>query len=365
MIRIMIVDDSPYSQQCLAKIINSTVGMSVVAQAMTAQTAFEDIIAEQPDAVLLSTEMKAIDSLAFLAELMESTPLPVLILSTLTEKGTSMTLSALELGALDFVTKPAENDHYGWLGIESFLSVKLQSIIKLQVSRRMNHYKKNSFVANQYVGQLSCYEHEQVLQYREQDLAKLVVAIGASTGGIEALKYILSSLPDCYPPIVIVQHIPEQFSPVFVERLNAVSSLSIHKVKDQTVIYPGYVYIAPGDQHMRLVLSGTGQYLCELFDEAKVSGHRPSVDLLFQSVSAVCGSYAIGALLTGMGKDGAEGLLAMKKAGASVLVQDKQSSVIWGMPGEAFAKGCQENVISLEQIPRRLSQLILEKLMTR
>jgi two-component system chemotaxis response regulator CheB len=283
-----------------------------------------------------------------LRNLMRLRPMPVVMCSTLTQHGAAAALDALALGAIDFIAKPKVVDEGGIAGFaqETIAKVKMAAHARVQplAGPRPNGGYPG---ADATVPKINRYV---------QSTTEQIVAIGASTGGTEAIKDVLTRLPADMPAIVIVQHIPKAFSGPFAIRMNASSELIVCEASDRQSILPGHVYIAPGDQHL-IVTRDRGQYQCRLTDGELTNRHRPSVDVLFRSVAESAGCHSIGVLLTGMGRDGAEGLKAMRDAGASTIAQDEDTSVVWGMPGAAWKLGAAQSLYALPQIAGRIATL--------
>jgi two-component system chemotaxis response regulator CheB len=326
----------------LTGLLSSDPQIEVVGTASDPLIAREQIKALNPDVVTLDIEMPRMDGLEFLEKIMTLRPTPVLMISSLTQKGADATLRALELGAVDFVGKPTIDLQVGLadLKAEIIAKVKIAATAKMR-PRRIPTDKPIAAIGGMY--------------YASTDK---IIAIGASTGGVEALA-VLSALPADAPGILVTQHMPAQFTDSFARRLNGISAINISEASEGTRILPGHAYIAPGGQHLRLARSG-GNFICRVDGTERASGHCPSVDVLFSSVAAVASHNAVGVILTGMGKDGAMGLLAMRKAGARTLGQDEASSVVYGMPRIAFEIGAVEAQASLDHIPRRLLDLCVQ-----
>jgi two-component system chemotaxis response regulator CheB len=335
-IRVVIVDDSALIRGLLTDIVNSQEDMEVAGAAADPLVARELIRAERPDVITLDVEMPRMDGLEFLEKLMRLRPTPVLMVSSLTEKGSETTLRALELGAVDFVTKP-----------------------KLDIARGMREYveeigEKIRVAARARVRKLDAAPARQLphVGSRRASTEKLLV-IGASTGGTEAIKDILVALPPDCPGVLIAQHMPEGFTKSFAQRLDSLSRLRVKEADDQERVLPGHAYIAPGHSHLLLKRSGAN-YVATLSQSAPVNRHRPSVDVLFRSVAEHAGRNAIGIILTGMGKDGALGMLEMHRSGSYNLAQNEESCVVFGMPREAIAAGGVDEVVPLDDIPARV-----------
>jgi two-component system chemotaxis response regulator CheB len=293
--------------------------IEVVGTAGDPYEARQRIKALNPDVVTLDVEMPNMDGVTFLRKIMTLRPMPVIMISTLTQAGAEITLEALEIGAVDFIAKPTVDIANALTALAAELQAKVKSAAHARVGiRRM----------------------PVAMRRRERPVGRSekIIAVGASTGGVEALKFLLMHLPAECPPILITQHMPPRFTAAFSERLNRECPMAVSEAKHDDLVEPNHAYIAPGSHHMELVRSGS-HYKLRLDDGPTVSGHRPSVDVLFRSVARVAGKTAIGVILTGMGKDGSNGLLDMRTAGAITLGQDEASSLIYGMPRAAFECG--------------------------
>jgi two-component system chemotaxis response regulator CheB len=347
-IRVLIVDDSAVMRHLLTEILSSDPGIEVVGSAPDPFVARDKIKALDPDVLTLDVEMPRMDGLAFLANLMRLRPMPVIMCSSLTQLGADVTLDALALGAIDFVAKPAVDVVHGLrLAAEEIIAkVKIAAAARV---RPLVDLERSPPSADAVVPQ-----RLKATQYKSTER---IIAIGASTGGTEAIKDVLSSLPADMPGIVIVQHIPKAFSGAFAKRMHESCDLNVCEARDGQPILAGHVYIAPGDQHLLVVRDGA-RYRCKLSDGAPVNRHRPSVDVLFRSVAEHVGRNAIGVLLTGMGRDGAISLKEMRQAGAPTIAQDENTSVVWGMPGAAWEIGAAQALYPLPQIAARIVDLV-------
>jgi len=352
-IRVLIVDDSALMRKLLSDLLNSDPHIEVVGTALDAFVAREKIKQLNPDVLTLDVEMPKMDGVTFLSNLMRLRPMPVVMVSTLTTKGADLTMRALSLGAVDFVSKPKVDlahslDDYA---IEIIDKVKVASTASVDMLARVANRKEGEVTAQQVNGTVP--SGSGVSGYRTTDQ---VIAIGASTGGTEAIKEVLVRMrPDC-PGIVITQHIPPVFSRSFAERMDQVSPLAVCEATDGQQVLPGHAYVAPGDQHLEILRDGA-KYRCRLRDTEPVNRHKPAVDVLFDSVAKNVGENAIGVILTGMGKDGAKGLRRMNDAGARTIAQDEKTSVIWGMPGSAVDEGGADTVLPLENIAAKITEL--------
>ncbi|WP_457674588.1 protein-glutamate methylesterase/protein-glutamine glutaminase [Thiolapillus sp.] len=351
MIRVLVIDDSALVRSLLKRILEQDPQIEVVGTAADAYIAREKIKKLHPDVLTLDVEMPKMDGITFLSNLMRLHPLPVVMVSSLTRKGAEVTLQALELGAIDFVAKP-QGDFAG-----SLETVSREIIQKVRTAARANIRAASR---RRPVAPLSVEEKQTVdaiiPESRRHPAASglpPLIAIGASTGGTEAIKDVLVELPGNMPPIVITQHIPPGFSTAFAQRMNRLAQLRVHEAEEGQRIQPGNVYIAPGALHL-LVARDSNGYYCSLSDGPRVNRHKPSVDVLFRSVAQTAGRNATGVILTGMGDDGARSLLEMREAGARTIAQDEESSVVWGMPGAAVKRDAAEQILPLEKIPSAL-----------
>ncbi len=350
-LRVLIVDDSAVVRSLLTEILDSDPDIEVVGTAPDPYIARAKIKALNPDVLTLDVEMPRMDGVTFLSNLMRLHPIPVLMVSSLTERGADVTLQALELGAVDFVTKPK-------MEVSAGLSSDAEEIIeKVKIAgaarvgavseRRARRVRSNDRgIAPKLNADAVLERNSGPKHFRTTDT---LIAIGSSTGGTEALKEILQELPADAPGIVIAQHIPGSFSGSFAQRMNAESRMKVEEAQNGREIRPGHVFIAPGTHHLLVRRSGA-RFVCELNDGPPVNRHKPSVDVLFRSVAQNLGPNAVGAILTGMGDDGACGLKEMQDAGAHTIAQDQETSLVWGMPGSAVKLGAAESVLPLEKI---------------
>ncbi|HHM06314.1 MAG TPA: chemotaxis response regulator protein-glutamate methylesterase [Gammaproteobacteria bacterium] len=351
-IKVLVIDDSALIRNLLTEMINSDPGCEVVGVAQDPLMAREKIKKLNPDVLTLDVEMPKMDGLTFLSNLMRLRPMPVVMISSLTEKGADITLQALELGAIDFVAKPKVDV------ARSLEQYRLEILEKIHTAATVNVKARDARAAGSDVGEkLSA---DAILE-KKPGLSKFrttdtIIAIGASTGGTEAIKEVLMGMPADSPAIVVTQHIPEAFSGPFANRMNASCQMVVCEAEHGQQIVPGHVYIAPGSHHLIVARDGA-RYVCELNDGPPVNRHKPSVDVMFRSVAQNVGPNAIGAILTGMGDDGARGLKEMLSAGASTVAQDENTSVVWGMPGEAVKLNAAQAVLPLTKIAGKLCTL--------
>jgi two-component system chemotaxis response regulator CheB len=335
-IRVLVVDDSLVFRETFARGIAMDSGIEVVATAVDAYDARDKIIQFEPDVMTLDVEMPKMNGIEFLRRLMPQYPIPVVVISAVSQN----VFDALNVGAVDFVTKPDMNNGKMLESLINELIVK----IKIASIAKVSHWKNMG-------------KTRRIVDKGEVDPAERVIAIGSSTGGTEAVYHILKMFPQQFPGILVTQHMPPKFTQMYADRLNQLCALEIREAQNGDKLYPGLVLIAPGDYHMRLKKVGT-MYTVECVKGDKVNGHCPSVDVLFHSVASVAGEQAIGIILTGMGADGAKGLLAMRQRGARTIGQNEQSSVVYGMPKVAYEIGAVERQVSLEDIPQAVYNLL-------
>jgi two-component system chemotaxis response regulator CheB len=336
-IRVLVVDDSIVFREVLLRGISTDPDIEVVATAVDPFDARDKIIKFEPDVMTCDVEMPKMNGIEFIKRLMPQYPLPVIVVSAVS----SAVFDAMNAGAIDFVTKP---DVRSVKNVENFINEMIEKV-KIASAAKVLH--RNSGDSSQ-----------KITGNTNTDLIK-IIAIGASTGGTEAIHNVLKYLPKSVPGIVIVQHIPPEFSRMFAERLNTSTALKAKEARTGDYIESGCVLVAPGDRHMIIKRVGD-KYRVECFEGDKVNGHCPSVDVLFESVAKEAGNQAIGIILTGMGYDGAKGLLSMRKKGARTIGQDEGSSVVYGMPKVAFNIGAVERQASLEKIPKLIYSLLGE-----
>ena len=348
-IRVLVIDDSALIRKFLSTILDEAEGIEVVGVAPDPLIARDKIKALNPDVLTLDVEMPRMDGLTFLRNLMRLRPMPVLMVSSLTENGAKVTMEALELGAVDFVTKPKMDVLHSLQDYKEELVTKVRAAAQAKV-RALVKAPSASHSADAIIPAASR------KMFKTTDK---IIAIGASTGGTEAIKEVLLGLPPDTPGVVIAQHIPAKFSATFAERMNRQTGLVVKEAEDGDHVIPGHVFIAPGDKHLLLVRNGA-RYECKLDEGPPVNRHCPSVDVLFRSVVQAAGSNAVAALLTGMGVDGAKGLLELKEVGVHTIAQDEKTSVVWGMPGQAVKIGGASKVLSLPKIPKALIEAIVE-----
>lgn len=342
-IRVVVVDDSALVRTLLKQILESARDIEVVGQASDPIVAREVIRATTPDVITLDVEMPKMDGLEFLSRLMRLKPTPVVMISSLTQRGSEVALKALEAGAVDFVGKPK-------IGIQDGLQESTREIVdKVRAAASARVRRREAVPAD------PARSADAVLPSTITRVAatEKVIMIGSSTGGTEALKEVLCRLPADSPGILIAQHMPEAFTRSFAQRLDSLCKIHVVEAQGGERVLPGHAFLAPGHSHLLLRRSGAN-YVTELSDAPPVNRHRPSVDVLFRSAANVAGRNAVGVILTGMGKDGAAGLLEMKNAGAHTFAQDEASCVVFGMPREAIALGAADEVVSLQDMASRV-----------
>lgn len=340
-IRVITVDDSALMRQVLAQLLSKDPEIEVVGAAPDPYIAREKIKALNPDVVTLDVEMPKMDGLTFLDKLMRGRPLPVVMVSSLTEAGCQTTLRALELGAVDFITKPKIDLREGMEDLADELIAKVKAAAGAKI--------RGTAPLTNGISQAASPRVVTPLSSAMIKTTDTIIAIGSSTGGTEAVREVLEVLPPNTPPILITQHMPERFTKTWADRMNQLCRISVKEAEDGDSVLPGHALVAPGSYHMALVRSGA-RYAVRIHQDPPVNRHRPSVDVLFDSVAQYAGANAVGVILTGMGGDGAKGLLAMKQAGAYTIAQDEASCVVFGMPKEAIKLGGVDKILPLGDI---------------
>lgn len=373
-LKVLIVDDSALVRQMLQAMLETDPDIEVVGAASDPYVARDMIKERHPDVLTLDVEMPRMDGVSFLRNLMRLHPMPVVMVSSLTEKGADVTLQAMELGAIDFVTKPKIDLAHTFEQYGQEICQKVKSAARVSRASLERQYAR--YVANQEshpkVEVLPTPPSRPSEKYTADAIIKplsaparhfkttdKVIAIGASTGGTEAIKEVLMRMPASCPGIVISQHIPAAFSGPFAIRMDSVSQMTVMEAKDRQQILPGHVYIAPGGKHLLVERDGA-RYICRLNDGSPVNRHKPSVDVMFRSVAQNVGLNAVGVLLTGMGADGALGLQEIQQAGSPTIAQDQKTSVVWGMPGEAVKIGAADQVLPLDKIAKVILDLVMK-----
>ena len=336
-IKLLIVDDSAVVRKLLSKALSGLSDIKVVGTATDPYVAREKIVELDPDVITLDIEMPRMDGITFLGKLMQHRPMPVIILSSLTRQGGDLALKAMEAGAVDVLSKPGGSYSLGEMAEQ--LAEKIRAAARVKTLAQ----PKTASAAT--------------LAPTNIDLTHKIVAIGASTGGTEAIKEVLTRLPATVPGIVVVQHMPPNFTTSFAERLNELCPFEVREGQDRDSVYPGRALIAPGNYHMLLRRSGA-RYFVNVKNGPMVHHQRPAVDILFRSVAQSAGKNAVGVILTGMGADGAAGLLLMREAGASTIGQDEKSSVVYGMPKVAYEKGAVMTQVPLDQVAAHIMRAV-------
>lgn len=355
-IKVLIVDDSALVRQLMSEMLGQCADIEVVGVAQDPYVAREKIKQLRPDVLTLDVEMPRMDGITFLRNLMRLRPMPVIMVSTLTEHGADVTLEALELGAIDFITKPKLDIANKLEDYAGELIDKIRIAARARVQARADRLVTRQLIAEPKLSADAVLEKNVTRATHTLRTTERIIAIGASTGGTEAIREVLEHMPADAPGIVITQHIPPKFSTSFAARMNSLSAMTVYEAEDGMQVVPGHAYIAPGDRHLIVERSGA-RYYCRLNDGPPVNRHRPSVDVLFRSVAQAVGPNSVGVILTGMGDDGARGLLELREAGAPTLAQDEASSVVWGMPGEAVRLGAAQDQYPLTAIAGRLMAL--------
>lgn len=349
-IKVLVVDDSAVVRQVLTAQLQADPDIEMIGAAADPLLAMTRMQAQWPDVIVLDIEMPRMDGITFLKKIMAERPTPVVICSTLTEKGTETAMAALSAGAVSIITKPK-------IGLKQFLndvSDDLISAVKAAARANVRRLQVAPKLTADAVLPAADHRSSALLRTTER-----VVALGTSTGGTQALEVVLRALPRMSPGIVIVQHMPEHFTAAFADRLNGLCQIEVREARHNDRVMAGRALIAPGGKHMLLRRNGA-QYHVEVVDGPLVNRHRPSVDVLFRSVAKCAGANALGVIMTGMGDDGAAGLLEMRKAGAQTVGQDEASCVVYGMPKEAVKRGAVAKVVPLDAIAREIqSQLLL------
>lgn len=349
-IKVLIVDDSAVVRQVLTGLLDGVSGIKVIGAAPDPIFAMKRMEAEWPDVIVLDIEMPRMDGVTFLKKLMSERPTPVVICSTLTEKGAEVTMQAMSAGAVDIITKPKVN-------LRNFLQeskATIIDVIKAAAHSRPRIIKSTPVAPIRAAANTDSVFSASTLRPMIQTTDRVIV-IGTSTGGTQALEYLFTQLPRTAPPIVVVQHMPEHFTAAFAKRLDGICQVTVKEAAQNDRALPGMVLIAPGGKHMLLQRSGA-QYRVDVKDGPLVSRHRPSVDVLFRSSAQSAGANAIGIILTGMGDDGAHGMKEMHDAGALTIAQDEASCVVYGMPKEAVKLGAVDGILSLSAIPQLIMQ---------
>ena len=349
-VRVLVVDDSALVRKLMVAMLAGDAEIEVVGTAADPLIAREKIKQLNPDVLTLDVEMPRMDGLTFLENLMRLHPMPVVMVSSLTVQGAEVTLRALELGAVDYFAKPSSDLASSFGGSAQEICTKVKLAAQTRPRARTTVHKL------EVAPRLSADAVLPRAQAPGTRGGSPIIAIGASTGGTEAVRVVLESMPPDAPPILVTQHIPAAFSGPFAARMDRCSAMRVCEAQDGQPIQSGHAYIAPGSHHLLIMWDGA-RHVCRLHDGPLVNRHKPSVDVLFRSMAASAGAATIAVLLTGMGDDGARGLLELHQAGAATLVQDEDSSVVWGMPGAAWKLGAAREMLPLDDIAERLLRL--------
>lgn len=344
-VRVLVIDDSALIRKLLTELLSADPEIEVLGTAQDPYVAREKIKKLNPDVITLDIEMPRMDGLEFLRRIMALRPMPVVMVSSLTQQGADATLQALEMGAIDYVAKPTQDLQFGLAEKSRELADKVKMAGRARVRAQQDQIGRPQKVLTPAAGYSS---------------TEMIVAIGASTGGVEALTEVLTALPAASPAVILTQHMPAAFTRTFARRLNGICAVNVVEATDGTRILPGHVYLAPGDQHLRITRNGAN-YVCSVGGQDRVTGHCPSVDVLFHSVAEVAGQNAIGIILTGMGKDGANGLLAMRNAGAATIGQDEATSVVYGMPKVALEAGAVKIQLPISKITSNILDICIKE----
>ena len=342
-IRVLVVDDSAVVRRVFSEELSREKDIEVIGTAPDPYVAREKIVELKPDVITLDIEMPRMDGLTFLGKLMKHYPLPVIIVSSLTTEGGALALEAMDLGAVDVISKPGEAYSVGDMSVQ--LAEKIRGAARVDMGRRQRMLANKGVVK------------KAKMRRALSKTTNKIIAIGASTGGTQALKEILVSLPAMVPGIMIVQHMPAKFTKSFAERLDDVCQIRVKEAEDGDSVVPGQALIAPGNFHMVMRRSGA-RYYVNIKSGPLVCHQRPAVDVLFNSVAGYGGANAIGTILTGMGRDGAQGLLKMKEAGAKTIAQDEKSCVVFGMPKEAIVAGGVDKIVPLEKVSQSILDMV-------
>lgn len=342
-IRVIVVDDSKFIRTLFTGLLNDTPDIEVVDSAEDPYDAREKIKLHNPDVITLDVEMPKMDGLSFLEKIMKLRPMPVVMASTLTQAGAETTIKALEMGAVDYISKPTNFDEFGNLDkIKNELASKIRVASKAKISANVQSSSATKSVVSDY----------------KTPIGNKIIAIGASTGGVESLRVVLTKMPSNCPPIVITQHMPEKFTTSFAARLSTICQIKVVEASDGESLKNGTAYIAPGGKHMKIVGSVTSGYKAKIDDSPLVSGHKPSVDFMFNSLAEVVSGNCVAAILTGMGKDGAAGILKLKQKGCPTIGQNQETCVVYGMPRAAKEIGAIDKELPLESIAEELLKMV-------
>lgn len=352
-IRVLVIDDSMLIRRMLTEIFNSSPDIEVVGTAANPYIARDMIKQLNPDVLTLDIEMPEMDGITFLRNLMRLRPTPVVMISTLTEKGAEVTMEALSLGAVDFVPKPKVDV----VNTLNNYAEEIISKVKMAALANIANYDARVFKPGDNEKTSTHLHLKSELEKKRATSIQKIIALGASTGGTEAIKSVVKCFPADTPAVVITQHLPAAFSESFAKHINLVTEMKTCIPKHGQAVEDGHIYLAPGDRHMKVMRDGS-RFAIHLYDGDPVNRHKPAVDVMFGSLARSAGANAIAVLLTGMGADGAKGMKEMHDAGAKTMIQDERTSVVWGMPGAAFKLGCVDYVLPLDGIANKVLSLI-------
>lgn len=342
-IKVIVVDDSKFIRTLFTGLLNEMADIEVVDSAEDPFDAREKIKLHNPDVITLDVEMPKMDGLSFLEKIMKLRPMPVVMASTLTQAGADTTIRALEMGAVDYVSKPTNFDEFGNLDrLKNELASKIRVAAKAKIPANIHFTNSNKPSTAQY----------------KFSTGNKIIAIGASTGGVESLRVVLSKMPENCPPIVVTQHMPEKFTASFAARLSTICSIKVVEASDGELLKNGTAYIAPGGKHMKIMGSSNSGYKVKIEDGPLVSGHKPSVDFMFSSLADVIDGNCVAAILTGMGRDGAEGMLKLKQKGCPTIGQNQETCVVYGMPRAAKEIGAIDKEVALEMVADEILKLL-------
>lgn len=359
-IKVLIIDDSAVMRELLKSILNEDSRFEVVGTSSDPILAKKKIPRVQPDVLTLDVEMPHMDGLTFLKELMEMRPMPVVMVSSLTEKGAKETFRALELGAVDFITKPKMDDSGSLDPFIVELREKVKTASKARVRTKSSPKKQHGFeIGKRVLDRLKSTSVPKKSPLKSSTTgSRKVIVLGASTGGTQAIQELVEVLPANTPGIAVVQHMPPRFTEMYAQRIDHLSTLDIREAKDGDPLATGTMLIADGAHHMALSRTAGKGFIVRVFDDEPVNQHKPSVDVLFESAAQYGGTDILGIILTGMGKDGARGMLAMHRQGSCTIAQDEKSCVIFGMPDQANKLGAVSKILSLNDIPRFIDRWV-------
>lgn len=343
--KVLIVDDSGFARSILSKGLSLNPLIDVVGAVASASEAQHHIKKLKPDVLTLDVHMPQMNGIEFLQKIIPDNPIPVVMVSAYTEKSSQITIDALMAGAVDFVLKPLNGTYDNLSDMVTEIQQKVIAAAHVDVRKKLHQKARHM--------------NGKITIDRKTELDDKVIVIGASTGGVDAITKIVTNLPTHCPGIVIVQHMPVEFTRMFASRLNTLTALQVSEAQDRAPVSPGKVYIARGDQHVEIQKLGSG-YITRLLPGKPVNGHIPSVEVLFRSAARYARKHVVGVMLTGMGNDGAQAMLEMKNAGAKIIIQDKESSIVFGMPGEAYKLGAAESLTSLSKIPETICNYVKE-----